>query len=89
MVQRSALWIQKPAIAIQIRVRLVQVLAITAATATYLSSPAIARLVEHQIVDLCSNQMVPGSIPGGKVQLHHCKYTCQMRLITQALPFAL
>ena len=29
--------------------------------------PAIAQLVEHLTVDLCSNQMVPGSIPGGRI----------------------
>ena len=28
--------------------------------------PAIAQLVEHLTVDLCSDQMVPGSIPGGR-----------------------
>ena len=29
--------------------------------------PAIAQLVEHLTVDSCSNQMVPGSIPGGRI----------------------
>ena len=29
--------------------------------------PAIAQLVEHLTVDLCSYQMVPGSIPGGRI----------------------
>ena len=29
--------------------------------------PAIAQLVEHLTVDHCSNQMVPGSIPGGRI----------------------
>ena len=29
--------------------------------------PAIAQLVEHLTVDRCSNQMVPGSIPGGRI----------------------
>ena len=28
--------------------------------------PAIAQLVEHLTVECCSNQMVPGSIPGGR-----------------------
>ena len=28
--------------------------------------PAIAQLAEHLTVDTCSNQMVPGSIPGGR-----------------------
>ena len=28
--------------------------------------PAIAQLVEHLTVEPCSNQMVPGSIPGGR-----------------------
>ena len=32
-----------------------------------LSSPAIAQLVEHLTVENCSNQMVPGSIPGGRI----------------------
>ena len=31
------------------------------------ATPAIAQLVEHLTVDLCSNQMVPGSIPGGRI----------------------
>ena len=30
-------------------------------------TPAIAQLVEHLTVDSCSNQMVPGSIPGGRI----------------------
>ena len=29
--------------------------------------PAIAQLVEHQSVDICSNQMVPDLIPGGRM----------------------
>ena len=33
------------------------------------SKPAIAQLVEHLTVEFCSNQMVPGSIPGGRI---HC-----------------
>ena len=28
--------------------------------------PAIAQLVEHLTVECCGNQMVPGSIPGGR-----------------------
>ena len=28
--------------------------------------PAIAQLVEHLTVEHCSDQMVPGSIPGGR-----------------------
>lgn len=32
-----------------------------------MSRPAIAQLVEHLTVDICSNQMVPGSIPGGRI----------------------
>ena len=31
--------------------------------------PAIAQLVEHVSVGLCRNQMVPGSIPGGRIAL--------------------
>ena len=33
--------------------------------------PAIAQLAEHLTVDTCSNQMVPGSIPGGRTFLIH------------------
>ena len=35
--------------------------------------PAIAQLVEHLTVETCSNQMVPGSIPGGRIcsLFHH------------------
>ena len=29
--------------------------------------PVIAQLVEHLTVDFCGNQMVPGSIPGGRI----------------------
>ena len=29
--------------------------------------PAIAQLAEHLTVDACSDQMVPGSIPGGRI----------------------
>ena len=29
--------------------------------------PAIAQLVEHLTVELCSYQLVPGSIPGGQI----------------------
>ena len=32
-----------------------------------LYKPAIAQLVEHLTVECCSNQMVPGSIPGGRI----------------------
>ena len=31
--------------------------------------PGIVQLVEHLTVDTCSNQMVPGSIPGGRTLL--------------------
>ena len=31
------------------------------------NKPAIAQLVEHLTVECCSNQMVPGSIPGGRI----------------------
>ena len=33
------------------------------------TKPAIAQLVEHLTVDSRSNQMVPGSIPGGRIYL--------------------
>ena len=39
-----------------------------------ISIPAIAQLVEHLTVDRCSNQMVPGSIPGGRI----CYFICQL-----------
>jgi hypothetical protein len=29
--------------------------------------PAVAELVKHLTVECCSNQMVPGSIPGGRI----------------------
>ena len=32
----------------------------------WIPTPAIAQLVEHQTVDRCSHQMVPGSMPGGR-----------------------
>ena len=32
-----------------------------------ISSPAVAQLVEYLTVDLCSHQMVPGWIPGGRI----------------------
>ena len=31
------------------------------------AKPAIAQLAEHLTVESCSNQMVPGSIPGGRI----------------------
>ena len=31
------------------------------------AQPAIAQLAEHLTVECCSNQMVPGSIPGGRI----------------------
>ena len=34
------------------------------------ATPAIAQLVEHLTVDACSDQMVPGSIPGGRMLCH-------------------
>ena len=33
------------------------------------SPPDIAQLVEHLTVDIRSDQMVPGSIPGGRIAL--------------------
>ena len=47
------------------------------------AKPAIAQLVEHLTVDVCSNQMVPGSIPGGR--------TCTFRDLSRVawLPIAL
>ena len=37
------------------------------------NNPAIAQLAEHLTVDCCSNQMVPGSIPGGR-SFKYCNY---------------
>ena len=37
----------------------------------FMFKPAIAQLVEHLTVECCSNQMVPGSIPGGRI---FCRY---------------
>jgi hypothetical protein len=37
------------------------------------AKPAIAQLVEHLTVESCSNQMVPGSIPGGRIFLASCE----------------
>ena len=34
---------------------------------TIIFKPVIAQLVEHLTVDSCSNQMVPGSIPGDRI----------------------
>ena len=36
-----------------------------------MGKPAIAQLVEHLTVDSRSNQMVPGSIPGGRIFFRH------------------
>ena len=33
--------------------------------------PAIAHLAKHVIVDACTNRMVPGSIPGGRIRAGH------------------
>jgi hypothetical protein len=34
---------------------------------TLQTRPAIAQLAEHLTVDICRYQMVPGSIPGGRI----------------------
>ena len=45
------------------------------------ATPAIAQLVEHLTVDHCSNQMVPGSIPGGRTfRDAHCERDKQLPL---------
>ena len=44
--------------------------------ATCKATPAIAQLVEHLTVDACSDQMVPGSIPGGRMSTRH---SCRQR----------
>ena len=38
----------------------------------YPDKPVIAQLVKHLTVDSCSNQMVPGSIPGDRISLRYC-----------------
>ena len=35
--------------------------------AMQLMTPGMAQLAEHLTVDACSNQIVPGSIPGGRI----------------------
>ena len=45
------------------------------------SEPAIAQLVEHLTVDICSDQMVPGSIPGGRIALLRREEAHQARLL--------
>ena len=46
-----------------------------------LYQPAIAQLAEHLTVELCSYQMVPGSIPGGRISspLTHPTHTHTMQ----------
>ena len=39
------------------------------------NKPAIAQLVEHLTVECCFNQMVPGSIPGGRILSMHVRNT--------------
>ena len=42
------------------------------------AQPAIAQLVEHLTVERCRNQMVPGSIPGGRIfDMQHLHRTLQ------------
>ena len=36
-----------------------------------LCKPSIAQWVEHLTVEICSNQMVPGSIPGRRIYVKH------------------
>ena len=43
------------------------------------ATPAIAQLVEHLTVDLCSNQMVPGSIPGGRIYYYCARWEMCLR----------
>ena len=45
-----------------------------------LDIPAIAQLAEHLTVDLCSNQMVPGSIPGGRIAVPRRQEVLEARL---------
>ena len=49
--------------------RLHCILARNISTNSAIDKPAIAQLVEHLTVDMCRNQMVPGSIPGGRMTL--------------------
>ena len=42
--------------------------------------PAIAQLVEHLTVECCSNQMVPGSIPGGRT-FGKVRINCAARML--------
>ena len=46
--------------------------------------PVIAQLVEHLTVDSCSNQMVPGSIPGDRISWRYCptnKHEASIRML--------
>ena len=48
--------------------------------------PAIAQLVEHLTVECCSNQMVPGSIPGGrKFRIQVLKLTAYIHMCMQSV----
>ena len=38
-------------------------------------NPATAQLVEHLAVEPCNNQMVPGSIPGGRISRANAQRT--------------
>ena len=49
------------------------------------SKPAIAQLVEHLTVETCSYQMVPGSIPSGRICQRHCCHF-SMRIVIQNDP---
>ena len=53
------------------------------------SKLAIAQVVEHLTVECCSNQMVPGSVPGGRSLLQvSVPFTWQLRWMSSpSLPF--
>ena len=42
-----------------------------------MARPAIAQLAEHLTVDICRYQMVPGSIPGGRI-MHYLSKSRRM-----------
>ena len=50
-------------------------------TIAHADKPAIAQLVEHLTVECCSYQMVPGSIPGGRIlSAHPGNYELSLRI---------
>ena len=53
-------------------------------TSENVDKPAIAQLVEHLTVDSCSNQMLPGSIPGRRIFVFASEPHCDDDTNTEA-----